>query len=649
VFLKSSLSQVSSGVQSSNRPWATHARVLLSVLLSLGLVASGLSSTMASASAPELSLVKDIYSEVASALDETTAGAIVGSTYFFPANDGINGRELWKSDGTEAGTVLVKDIRTGSSSSSPGRLTAVGNILYFTAYDNVNGRELWKSDGTEAGTVLVKDIRTGRDEEEDEPLDGNLDELIAVGSTLYFSANDGTHGDELWKSNGTSETTVRVKDIYTGDCGGSPCSGNPDNMSAVGNTLYFTANTLLEGDELWKSDGTEAGTVLVMDIRLGSSGIDPNKLTAVGNTLYFSANTASGRELWKSSGTSETTVRVKDISPSNLTAVGNTLFFTAHEDVNGTELWKSSGTSETTVRVKDIATGDCGGSPCSSEPGYLTSVGNTLYFSAFEEVNGGELWKSDGTEVGTVIVKDIWVGSDNGSYPRNLTAVGSTLYFSADDGTNRRELWKSDGTGVGTSMVENINPTPGSGSHPMFFSASDSTLFFRADDGTVGIELWKLTIASATDSSPPTSSGSGYVAPVVVPKVVPVVPSTIRQTTIRKATEDKPARLLGRSLDKDVLFIADSARLSPEVKKSLRQAARLAKASDGKVAVTGFAAVTGRGSAYEKSVAQKRALAVARYLRAQGFGDWIYYQGLSGRQGLAFEGDPRRVEIRILN
>jgi outer membrane protein OmpA-like peptidoglycan-associated protein len=81
----------------------------------------------------------------------------------------------------------------------------------------------------------------------------------------------------------------------------------------------------------------------------------------------------------------------------------------------------------------------------------------------------------------------------------------------------------------------------------------------------------------------------------------------------------------------------------------LRQAARLAKASDGKVAVTGFAAMTNRGRAYEKSVAQKRALAVARYLRAQGFNDWIYYQGLSGRQGLAFDGDPRRVEIRILN
>jgi outer membrane protein OmpA-like peptidoglycan-associated protein len=164
--------------------------------------------------------------------------------------------------------------------------------------------------------------------------------------------------------------------------------------------------------------------------------------------------------------------------------------------------------------------------------------------------------------------------------------------------------------------------------------------------------LWEYTTTPCTtsqsDSGAGSSSGAVATALIIVPESS-VTPRTIKQRSIRKATDDKPARLLGRSLDKDVLFIADSAKLSPQAKKSLRQAARLAMASDGKVAVTGFAAMTNRGSAYEKSVAQRRALAVARYLRAQGFDDWIYYQGLSGRQGLAFDGDPRRVEIRILN
>lgn len=151
---------------------------------------------------------------------------------------------------------------------------------------------------------------------------------------------------------------------------------------------------------------------------------------------------------------------------------------------------------------------------------------------------------------------------------------------------------------------------------------------------------------------PPTPPSSGSSADSEnslegVPEAV-VTPKTVRQITVEKASGDKPARLLGRSLTKGVIFGADSARLSSEAKQRLRQAVKLAKASGGKVAVTGFAARTSRGSAYERSIAQKRALAVARYIRAQGFDGWIYYHGLSGRQSLAFEGNPRRVEIRIL-
>jgi ELWxxDGT repeat protein len=475
----------------------------------------------------------------------------VGSTFFFAADDGINGRELWKSDGTEAGTVLVKNIRSSSSSGNPRNLVAMGNTLYFSANDGTNGRELWKSDGTEAGTVLVKNIH---------PTSSSDPEYLTVlGSILYFSADNGTNGSELWKSDGTEAETVLVKNIrpsIAGDDAGSEI----EYITVVGNTLYFSASAGANNSELWKSDGTEAGTVLVKNIRPYS----------------------------------------------------------------------------------DVLEVDYG-----SGPEYLTAIGNTLYFSAYKEDTERELWKSNGTEAGTVMVKNIYpdtVGSISSSRPEYLTVVGNTLFFSANDGTNGRELWKSDGTEAGTVMVEDIRSGSSSGD-PLHLSASASTLFFRADDGTVGVELWKLTIASVTDSPPPTSSGSVYVAPVVVPEVVP---TTIRKSTIRKATGDTPARLLGRSLDKDVLFIADSAKLSPAAKKSLRQAARLATASDGKVAVTGFAAMTGRGSAYERSVAQKRALAVARYLRAQGVETWIYYHGLPAAKGKDFPGQPRRVEIRIL-
>src|SRR5262249_25534352 len=128
---------------------------------------------------------------------------------FFNADDGTNGRELWKSDGTAAGTVLVKDINPGTGSSIPEYLTAVNGTLFFSATDGAHNSELWKSDGTTACTVLVKDVNPGSTR-----YDGTyLGELTAVNGTLFFTANDGVHGQELWKSDGTAAGTVMVKDV----------------------------------------------------------------------------------------------------------------------------------------------------------------------------------------------------------------------------------------------------------------------------------------------------------------------------------------------------------------------------------------------------------------------------------------------------
>ena len=115
----------------------------------------------------------------------------VGTSTFFVANDGTNGRELWKSDGTEEGTTLVKDIQDGANGSYPRNLTNVGGTLFFSANDETNGYELWKSDGTEVGTTLVKDIRTGI-------FGSNPRSLAEVGGALFFSADDGINGREVF-------------------------------------------------------------------------------------------------------------------------------------------------------------------------------------------------------------------------------------------------------------------------------------------------------------------------------------------------------------------------------------------------------------------------------------------------------------------
>lgn len=142
----------------------------------------------------------------------------IGNTTYFSADDGVHGNELWKTDGTVTGTSLVKDINPGPADSFPFNLTNVNGTLFFTADDGTHGTELWKSDGTTAGTVMVKDIATVK---VTEPLyvpsyGSRPEQLTLVNGTLFFSANDGVHGRELWESDGTADGTVMVQDIALG-------------------------------------------------------------------------------------------------------------------------------------------------------------------------------------------------------------------------------------------------------------------------------------------------------------------------------------------------------------------------------------------------------------------------------------------------
>ncbi len=413
-------------------------------------------------------LVKDINPGTDYSSSPTNLVNFNGTLYFTAFDSGSGQSRIWKSDGTDAGTVPI----VGSQNVvSPSGFTVVGSTLFFVALRggaNSTGAELWKTDGTSVGTVLVRDINRG-------PTGSNPQSLVNVGGTLFFVATTSS-GTELWKSNGTAASTVQVRDIVVG-----VGSSYPQQLINSGGTLYFTANNLLNGTELWKSNGTSAGTVLVRDTVIGPSGSYPSYLTDVAGTVFFN----SAAELWKSNGTVASTISLTPGTPVNPRSLANfnaTLYFSA-SDGSGTELWQSNGTVPGTTLLKDINPAG------SSDPSNPVVSGNTLFFTATTEAAGRELYKSDGTAIGTVLVKDI-LGGPYGSNLNSFAAASGKLFFAADNGINGTELWVSDGTPVGTTITRDIDPTTVS-ANPNGSVVVGTTQYFVATTPTSGTELWK--------------------------------------------------------------------------------------------------------------------------------------------------------------
>ncbi|MFL6203347.1 MAG: ELWxxDGT repeat protein, partial [Thermoanaerobaculia bacterium] len=459
----------------------------------LALVLAALLSGAALAQVP--TQVKDINTALTGSTYEwpwSTDFVEMGGAVYFTVSDGIHGTELWRSDGTEAATVLIKDVCPGSCASVPRGLLAVGTILYFGADDGAHGTELWKSDGTEAGTVLVKDLAPGL--AASTPLG-----LFELGGTFYFSAQMDATGRELWKSDGTAAGTVLLKDIQAG-----PGSSSPVLLGRLGTTVLFSAADAL-GRELWRTDGTAAGTVLVKDIQPGSGSslfdeFQPfpgyQTFAVSGGRLFFAANDGtSGNELWVTDGTEAGTSLVEDIFPGTessfpfgLVDLGGQVLLRADGGADGAELWISGGTAANTFLVKDVQPG--GGS---SYPRELTVAGAWVYFRADDGVHGSELWRTDGTEANTALVKDVNPAANNPFGFFGLTALGSSVVFFADDSAAGIEPWRSDGTEAGTIPLADLNPGGGSSQSPLLGDrrrAIGGLWYFRAFDGEGDAEIF---------------------------------------------------------------------------------------------------------------------------------------------------------------
>ncbi|MBI5757578.1 MAG: YbhB/YbcL family Raf kinase inhibitor-like protein, partial [Planctomycetales bacterium] len=302
---------------------------------------------------------------------------------------------------------------------------------------------------------------------------------VVIGTTAYFTANNGTNGYELWKTDGTEAGTVMVKDIEPGAAGISAAQFAPE-LVAVGSNVYLVATTTATGTELWVSNGIDAGTTLLKDIGTGPDPVTP-------------ANPRSG-------------------NPSTLTAFGTKLAFTAESNADGIELWITDGTTAGTVLVKDVRPGPdpvTPTEPASSRARPLGVVGNSLLFSADDGTVGTELWKTDGTTVGTVLVKDIATGASQGVDGFAAAVVfDNALYFVGETAATGRELFRSDGTAAGTVLDTDIQPGAGTSNIASFVNTT-TRLFFIADNGTVGLELWSVAATPVGGNTAPTLDNSG--------------------------------------------------------------------------------------------------------------------------------------------
>lgn len=369
---------------------------------------------------------------------------------------------------------LVKDINPNGDS-NPFFLARTGGLVFFVADDGTTGYELWVTNGTEAGTMLLKDINpTGS---------ADIYEFTIFQNKLFFAALDNNSERELWVSDGTSAGTVMLKDI------GTAGQSDPSSFNIYQGKLYFSADDNVNGRELWVTDGTSAGTQMVKDINTnvgGSSEPEDFLVTSIG--LFFTAEESNGEfGLWITDGTSAGTKKVTTISPANGGASTRLIDTKAGE----VYLYVSEFFNQTVTLIKTDGNNVSVIADNLDRP--PVKMGNKYYFGKYDAATGIELWVSDGTAAGTQLLKDINPFSD--SSPNQFIVFNGKMYFSAWDGTNGSEPWVTDGTTAGTQMLKDIQT--GGNSYPSDFFVYAGELFFGAYDDLNNYSLYRSNGSAA--------------------------------------------------------------------------------------------------------------------------------------------------------
>ena len=392
------------------------------------------------------------------------------------------------------------------SSSNPGitKMVEMGDNLYFTADDGIHGNELWKTDGTVGGTSMVVDLSPPMCST-CQNMDSDIVELVAGDSKLFFSSTVQSAGvpdfvRELFVSDGTASGTQLVMDIF--DC---PLSSGEITFN------YEGVNSLLV------LPGSSFGTAGQDRVVFSAFHCSLTNYVCFGEEPWISDGTLAGTREMANIRIGDTPMNTQDgqgvliddvgSQPRSFFQSGDKVYFTADDNNSGRELWKidTSRASSGATLVKDINSGSDDSIDLETVTEFV-KMNENIFFTADNGNNGIELWKTNGFGLGTTMVKDINSGFNN-SNPTELTLVDNVLYFTAYDSTTAAtELFQSDGTNMGTIILNSAI------SNPEWLTAVENTLFFSAHNDLTGVNcLW---------NSDGTSSGTGFVDITVNPQQI---------------------------------------------------------------------------------------------------------------------------------